>query len=159
MDISYDTAIRELEAEVEKLTAKTEGLKFAIETLKSIRGNGVAIMPEREVQAPPRTNLFNEVVTDVTPSERKELVYQAVVHLGRYSKLKAVVSNLDNRFTPAQVRLALINLFEERRIDKIKVSTSNEDTFYGLHEWKDGKDIKSDHLYDKKQVVGSTLLT
>lgn len=158
MDIKYDNAIKELEAEVNRLHSRMEGLRFAIETLRS-HSNGTYIKAPitHTANGVNKVNLFNEVDSTTIPAERTELVFNAVASLGIYSKIKVIVAYLNNKFDTHQVRLSLLNLYKDQRVDKIQPTTSNEDTFYGLLAWKVGNIIKPEHIYDRKELKGSTM--
>ena len=158
MNTNYDTAINELEGELTKLKVRVEGLRFAIETLKTVNNGSQSESPlPFKSNGVSNLNLFNEENSTITPVERTELVFNAILNLGRYSKLKTIVAYLDKKFDANQIRLSLINLYKDQLVDKIQPTTSNEDTFYGLSIWKDGNSIKTEHNYNRKELAGSKM--
>jgi hypothetical protein len=164
MDNAYETVIKDLEDELNELTAKANGLKYAIETLKAkfnnVNGNKI-LSDDATISTLSKPIVFSEskdAGSNLTPSEKVELVYNALKSLNRFVKLKEVVNIVSPNIDYDQTRRALVLLNSDKRITKLQVTTSNVDMFYGLIEWKDGGKIKSEYLYDKNQIVGGKLL-
>ena len=152
MDSSYEPALKKFEADLVELNAKIAHIKYAIESLKNGEANNSISNGNAIISPVAAVSLSND---GDSPADKVKLVLDAMLSLNRFAKIQEIVNIC--KFTPDRVRSLITPLIIDKKVTKIQVTTSLLDTFWGLSEWKDGNTIKSEHLYDKTQLVGKVM--
>jgi hypothetical protein len=149
MENLHEPAIKELEAKLAEIESQAEGFRASIKALRNLSSHSPEVATDTKKQISFGFSIVDKV-------GKVSAVLNAIQRLNRFVKIQEIADNTS--FEASKVRSAVSALLADNQITKIQVTTSNNDTFWGLHNWKEGNKVKSEYMYDKSQLQGHKLL-